>query len=359
MDRMPLSRMRRQIASPFVFAPTHIAPLRQLTERDTKHKQGRRPWISRITTRQVANSELIRSIGTIPLYRIDQANIIQHLRNKQTTWSHFGKHQLYHTAITNQKQHTAMLRRTTSFIPLPRLVSYARQSRPVATQSNATSCALDHVVDLAQKAVKRSCTPKILKPWFRKSQSPCPTLSPSELTELENMVKSIDLSDFNISAEEFINMDVPEERREPLKKRFQSGAVAFMSVCERPDVTMAIFVLPPGGCLPIHDHSQMFVVSRVLFGVLEVASFDLLQAQRDRQFVAKYRPVEVLKQGEVSSLTPERANVHSFHAKEWTAVFDVLLPPYSGREGRDCNYYQEIEPAPDGNVILKVCFASL
>ena len=47
-------------------------------------------------------------------------------------------------------------------------------------------------------------------------------------------------------------------------------------------------------------------------------------------------------------LDPIDGNIHSFEALEHTAIFDILAPPYSDRDGRSCHYY---EVAADGEAI--------
>ncbi|CAM9854171.1 unnamed protein product, partial [Ectocarpus sp. 13 AM-2016] len=38
---------------------------------------------------------------------------------------------------------------------------------------------------------------------------------------------------------------------------------------------MTVFVLPKGGEIPLHDHPNMAVLSRILFGTLDVTSYDV------------------------------------------------------------------------------------
>lgn len=48
-----------------------------------------------------------------------------------------------------------------------------------------------------------------------------------------------------------------------------------------------------------------------------------------------------LKAGDISFLTPEKKNVHSFTAVEDTALLDILVPNYDDTT-RFCNFYSEI-----------------
>jgi len=52
------------------------------------------------------------------------------------------------------------------------------------------------------------------------------------------------------------------------------------------------------------------------------------------------RESSTMQAGDVQYLSPTLGNVHTFHAREWTCVFDILVPPYSDELGRSCNYYE-------------------
>lgn len=108
---------------------------------------------------------------------------------------------------------------------------------------------------------------------------------------------------------------------------------------------MAVFVLPPGSAIPLHDHADMFVISRVLWGRLEVREYDLLTKRwsTDEGLVALRGETSFTEEGETRALTPTKGNLHSFHASDWTAVFDVLVPPYDPQDGRDCRYYEVVD----------------
>lgn len=162
----------------------------------------------------------------------------------------------------------------------------------------------------------------------RGPRSPLPFLSDTELNSLASIVGTVSASDLGVSRDNFGD-DIKE--------------IGFIPVAETKDVTMAVFVLPPGSSIPLHDHVGMFVVSQVLFGRLKVREYDMLPtktADGTKGRVATRRATTYTGKGEVRALTPTRGNIHSFHAEEWTAVFDVLMPPYNAQEGRECKYYQ-------------------
>lgn len=92
----------------------------------------------------------------------------------------------------------------------------------------------------------------------------------------------------------------------------------------------------------------MYVFTRVLFGTMEVDEYEISQELSPGSFVAA-KSTSVAKEGDVRSLAPERGNVHSFRALDWTAVFDIAVPPYDHDGNRPCQYF---EPTPRGDFFL-------
>ncbi|CAN0544695.1 unnamed protein product, partial [Ectocarpus sp. 12 AP-2014] len=117
---------------------------------------------------------------------------------------------------------------------------------------------------------------------------------------------------------------------------------------------MTVFVLPKGGEIPLHDHPNMAVLSRILFGTLDVTSYDMEEEEEDEEEEeqgsrgeggtvadAKLRRKEAQRavfaqrrqqqEGDRVTaatpsflLTPSEGNAHSFRAPAACAVFDVL-----------------------------------
>ncbi|CAM9275935.1 unnamed protein product [Chrysoparadoxa australica] len=122
----------------------------------------------------------------------------------------------------------------------------------------------------------------------------------------------------------------------------------YLPIVESPSFDMAVFIIPAGSGLPIHDHPSMSVYSKVLFGKMFVRSFDLLghssgkaDGKGGASWQAKLSKAEaVSSHTPCFSLGPRERNLHSFHAETTCAVFDVLLPPYDSAAGRSCHYYE-------------------
>lgn len=164
--------------------------------------------------------------------------------------------------------------------------------------------------------------------------------------------------------------------------------VRYIHLHEEPDqYSVGIFVFPPHGKIPLHDHPGMCVLSRILYGDLQRLSLDLPPkddtngaGQKRRAFYrtpqsqrplylnresSSYSsstdsatnsahtrsriPMDHLVAPQCTVLYPREGNLHEFVAGPYgAAVLDVLLPPYDADHHRDCTFY-EIEYCSDEN----------
>ncbi len=147
--------------------------------------------------------------------------------------------------------------------------------------------------------------------------------------------------------------------------------------------SVGIFIFPPDAVIPLHNHPGMSVLSRVLYGSLELKSFDICHydgSQKEQNYAEKgvsrwsfsslfasisrsmtpnlnedgemlpQQPIRayendpvIIAAPEVAMLFPEKANIHQFTSgKHGAAVLDVLLPPYDTGDGRDCTFYEKV-----------------
>jgi len=94
--------------------------------------------------------------------------------------------------------------------------------------------------------------------------------------------------------------------------------------------TLAVFALPAGLRLPLHDHPQMTVLCKPLLGRLRQTSH-VLGADR----------TDVLVGGDECGLV-EAGTIHEVEALEDSAFLDLVLPPYA-EDDRKIRYYERDE----------------
>ena len=139
------------------------------------------------------------------------------------------------------------------------------------------------------------------------------------------------------------------------------------------DFELCIFLFPDGASIPLHNHPNMTVLSKVLYGRLGVRSYDwvtpptateyaaltaelerLESDDAERRAAAPLAPpraawpratAELTRDKPTATLRPNEANVHAFVARGPTAVLDLLLPPYDDDAGRDCHYFVTVDHA--------------
>ncbi|XP_068647469.1 plant cysteine oxidase 2 [Aristolochia californica] len=132
--------------------------------------------------------------------------------------------------------------------------------------------------------------------------------------------------------------------------------ITYLHLYECDKFSMGIFCLPPRAVIPLHNHPGMTVFSKILFGSMHIRSFDwadIPQNTNQKLNPTYFQPAGVRlaesKKNTVftapcdtSILYPAAGgNMHRFTAITACAVLDVVGPPYSDSEGRQCMYYQE------------------
>ncbi|KAK1259111.1 hypothetical protein QJS04_geneDACA021399 [Acorus gramineus] len=133
--------------------------------------------------------------------------------------------------------------------------------------------------------------------------------------------------------------------------------VTYMHLYECDKFSMGIFCLPQNAVIPLHNHPGMTVFSKILFGSMHIKSYDWATTVGIKVYIECECDFNVVQPHEIklakvkanavytapcdtSILYPaEGGNIHCFTAVTPVAVLDVLGPPYSEKEGRDCTYY--------------------
>lgn len=155
--------------------------------------------------------------------------------------------------------------------------------------------------------------------------------------------------------------DVGVRRNMPYFKIREPGRVpkiTYLHLCECDKFSIGIFLLPPSGVLPLHNHPQMTVFSKLLFGTMHIKAYDWVDdaasistPKADSSEVeAEAVSVRLAKLKVNSDFTApcnasilypnDGGNMHCFTAMTSCAVLDVLGPPYCDPDGRHCQYYR-------------------
>ncbi|KAL3534849.1 hypothetical protein ACH5RR_003310 [Cinchona calisaya] len=127
--------------------------------------------------------------------------------------------------------------------------------------------------------------------------------------------------------------------------------VANSTIYQCKNFSLCIFFLPENAIIPLHNHPGMTVFSKLLLGSMHIKSYDWVGSLRSDDHVsdAKSKRLARLRANRIftspcdtSVLYPASGgNIHQFTAITPCAVLDVLGPPYSRDDGRDCSYYKD------------------
>ncbi|KAM2565163.1 hypothetical protein TB1_007825 [Malus domestica] len=126
--------------------------------------------------------------------------------------------------------------------------------------------------------------------------------------------------------------------------------VTYTTIYECNKFSLCCFFIPANGVIPLHNHPDMTVFSKLLLGNMHIKSYDWVDpVNSDGSTPAPQLRLAELKADSVftapcnaSVLYPTKGgNIHAFTAITPCAVLDVIGPPYSKEDGRDCSYYKD------------------
>lgn len=131
----------------------------------------------------------------------------------------------------------------------------------------------------------------------------------------------------------------------------ENPRVTYTTIYKCDNFSLCIFFLPSKGVIPLHNHPGMTVFSKLLLGQMHIKSYDWvdpdvshnLLKQPSQLRLAKLKANKVFTSPcDTSVLFPKTGgNIHEFTAITPCAVLDVIGPPYSKDDGRDCSYYRD------------------
>ncbi|XP_052736786.1 plant cysteine oxidase 3 isoform X2 [Vigna angularis] len=134
--------------------------------------------------------------------------------------------------------------------------------------------------------------------------------------------------------------------------------ITYIHIHECDNFSMGVFCLPAGKVFPLHDHPEMTVLSKLLYGSAYVKAYDwiALDCSGTQTGLGGKVVDEVMKTPHEPSILFPRSggNIHSFTALTPCAILDVLSPPYSEDFGRPSTYFSDIPiPSLHGYAILE------
>lgn len=130
----------------------------------------------------------------------------------------------------------------------------------------------------------------------------------------------------------------------------------FMPIASSPAFDLAVFLICKGGSLPLHDHPNMEVTTKLVHGRLRLQSYDWKDAQASDVDGSNAGRAAVLVGDEVVTapaaaawgLAPDSGNLHALTALENSVMVDILMPPYDIKRGRMCTYYAPVDSSSSG-----------
>ncbi|CAO2169448.1 unnamed protein product [Urochloa humidicola] len=128
--------------------------------------------------------------------------------------------------------------------------------------------------------------------------------------------------------------------------------ITYVHIHQCDDFSIGVFCFPAGATLPLHDHPEMVVLSKLLYGSVRVRSYDWVAAPPSSAArkcgLARAVAADEVRRApcEASVLFPRSGgNLHAFTAVTPCAILDVLTPPYSEEQDRPSTYFTDV-PIP-------------
>ena len=123
------------------------------------------------------------------------------------------------------------------------------------------------------------------------------------------------------------------------------------------DYRLVMFFIKKGTQMPIHDHPNMSVYFKLMFGKLNYTQFDKIDDKyKYNQFsndeyeeilttkkqVHANKRHNIIEGGDLLLVRPSSGNMHKFIAEEDSCFFDICLPNYTTDSLRRITYFNEI-----------------
>ena len=124
------------------------------------------------------------------------------------------------------------------------------------------------------------------------------------------------------------------------------------------DYRLVLFFIKKGTRMPLHDHPNMSVFFRLVFGQLKYRAYDKLDSKfqyndfvedeyeellhSKKRILARKSRLMTLREDDLLFVRPSRNNMHEFVAEENSCFFDICLPNYTpANSSRRITYFKE------------------
>uniref|UniRef100_A0ACD5W7X6 Uncharacterized protein n=1 Tax=Avena sativa TaxID=4498 RepID=A0ACD5W7X6_AVESA len=134
----------------------------------------------------------------------------------------------------------------------------------------------------------------------------------------------------------------------------RNPTITHTTIYKSENFSMVILCLPQNAVIPLHNHPGMTVFSKLLLGSMHIKSYDWADPDAAGRGASspdedRLRLAELVVDDDftapcdTSVLYPTAGgNMHRFRAIAPCAILDILGPPYSIEEDRDCTYYTDV-----------------
>ncbi|KAI4307419.1 hypothetical protein L6164_030611 [Bauhinia variegata] len=139
--------------------------------------------------------------------------------------------------------------------------------------------------------------------------------------------------------------------------------ITYIHIHECNSFSMGVFCLPAGKVFPLHDHPEMTVFTKLLYGSMHVKAYDWIKLDNTAACptsavagLASCVTDGIMKAPHESTVLFPRSggNIHTFTSLTPCAILDVLSPPYSEDSGRPSTYFSDFPiPSLPGYAVLE------
>jgi len=155
-------------------------------------------------------------------------------------------------------------------------------------------------------------------------------------------------------------INITDKNKNEFFKNINNGMFDYIDILDNtPNFNVGIFLIPKGNCIPLHNHPNIFVISKVIWGSVIINSFDkkiendenniniFNHNNSNSEYIFKVEENEKINltanDNQIGVLTPNKNNIHEVIANEDSAFFDIIIPAYDEGQNRPCDYYEKLK----------------